>query len=93
MRINWDDSKSEKPKKERGLSLEEASQLFISGPYVIDKKSDDPEQYYAIGFAHGRLITLIYETRDDVEGEFTWLVTYWKATKTEAKIYEKSQGK
>ncbi len=93
MRINWDDSKSDRLKRERGLSLEEAAQVFVSGPYITAQKNDDPEQYYAIGFTHGRLITLIYETREDVDGEFYWLITYWKATKAETKIYEQAQGK
>lgn len=93
MRINWDDAKSEKLKRERGLSLEEASVIIENPGPVTDKKSDDPEQSYAIGFAYGRLITLIFEIREDVDGEFIWLVTYWKATKAETKIYEQSKGK
>jgi uncharacterized DUF497 family protein len=86
VRINWDDSKSEKLKRERGLSLEEASEAINEG--YAAPKSDDPEQYAVIGFAVGRLITLIFEYREDDQGEFIWLVTYWKATKSETKIYE-----
>lgn len=93
MRINWDDTKSEKLKRERGLSLEEASVIIENPGAVTDKKNDDPEQFYAIEFVQGRLITLIYETREDADGEFIWLVTYWKATKTETRIYEQAKGK
>jgi uncharacterized DUF497 family protein len=91
MRIDWDDSKSEKLKRERGLSFEEAAAVFSDGDRVVAPKNDDPEQFAAIGFAQGMLITLIYEDREDADGEFTWLVTYWKATKTETKDYEKHQ--
>lgn len=91
MRIDWDDNKSAKLKRERGLSFEEAGSIFSDGARVIVRKNDDPEQFAAIGFAHGLLITLIYEYRQDEDGELTWLVTYWKATKTEAKLYEKSE--
>ena len=93
MRINWDDSKSEKLKRERGLSLEEASEIISRPGAVTDQKSDDPEQFYAIGFVKDRLITLIFETREDADGEFTWLVTYWKATKSETEIYEREKGR
>ena len=74
MRIDWDDNQSERLKRERGLSLEEAALVFSDG---------------AIGFAQGQLITLIHEHREDEDGDLTWLVTYWKATKEEAKKYEK----
>lgn len=93
MRIDWDDNKSQKLKRERGFSLEEVSVLIEISGSVTDRKSDDPEQSYAIGFVQSRLITLIFETREDVDGEFIWLVTYWKATKSETKIYEKSKSK
>lgn len=90
MDIDWDDSKNEKLKRERGLSFEEVAQMFTAG-YVTDQKYDDPEQYYAIGFVKGQLITLIYEYRERETGEFVWLVTYWKATTREAKIYEQER--
>jgi uncharacterized DUF497 family protein len=88
MRIDWDDDKSDKLKRERGLSFEEVS-VVIEGPHPIVRKTDDPEQYLAIGFAKDKLVTVIHEFREDVHGEYIWLVTYWKATKAEVKIYEK----
>lgn len=68
MRFDWDDSKSERRKLDRGLSFDEAATVF-SGPYVLVPKSDDPEQFAAIGFAQNRLITLIHEYREDEEGK------------------------
>ena len=90
MRIDWDDSKSEQLKRDRGLSLEECAAMFLVG-HVSDKKTDVPEQYFAIGFVQGQLITLIYEHREVEEEEFIWLITYWKATKREAQIYEQKR--
>ncbi len=87
MRIDWDDSKSEQLKHERGLSLAEVAEA-IEGPHCMAQKSEDPEQYLGIGFAKGQLVTVIYEFREGTESEFIWLVTYWKATKREAKLYE-----
>lgn len=89
MRFDWDDAKSEKLKRERGISLGEAAEVFASY-HVVDQKNDDPEQYYAIGFVHGRFITLIYEYREDALGELKWLVTYWPSTAREREIYEKA---
>ena len=90
MRIDWDDSKNEKLKRERGLSFEDASLMFLSG-HAVDRKNDDPEQFRAIGFIKGQIITLIYEHREDEGGDFLWLVTFWKATRGEVKIYEKAR--
>jgi len=49
---------------------------------------DLPVQQRAIGWVKGRLYTLIFEIREDVEGEFYHLVTLWKATVAERKLYE-----
>jgi uncharacterized DUF497 family protein len=87
MRIDWDDNKSEKLKRERGLSFEEASEA-IKGPHPEVPRKEYPEQYIGIGFAKGILISLVHEFREDSDGEYIWLVTYWKATKKEAKEYE-----
>lgn len=36
---------------------------------------------------NGKLYSVIYEVREDDEGEFLWLVTLWKATKEERQLY------
>lgn len=72
----------------RGLSFEKVSELF-SRPYYLDQKNDDPEQFRAIGIVGTKMITLIYESREDFQGEYYHLVTYWPSTKTERVLYEK----
>ena len=47
-----------------------------------------PEQYRAIGWAAERLYALIFEIREDPEGEFYHLVTLWQATREERQLYE-----
>lgn len=89
MRVSWDSKKSELLSRERGISFDDALEIFRQ-PYVVQHKTDDPVQYKAIGFVRGRLVTLIVEVRHDDQGEFEWLVTLWKATASEAKIYEKN---
>src|SRR5258708_38767634 len=39
MRIDWDDDKSDKLKRERGLSIEEVS-VVIEGPHPVLRKTD-----------------------------------------------------
>ncbi|WP_324962787.1 hypothetical protein [Oligoflexus sp.] len=63
---------------------------IFQSDYVIQNKNDDPEQYKAIGFVKGKLVTLIVEVREDDLGEYDWLVTLWKSTSSEAKIYEQN---
>jgi uncharacterized DUF497 family protein len=46
------------------------------------------EQYRAIGWVSGRLYSVIFEIREDTDGEYHHLITLWKATKEEQKLYE-----
>ena len=38
----------------------------------------------------GQLYSLIYEVREDDQGEYFHQVTLWKSTKEEQKLYEKN---
>jgi uncharacterized DUF497 family protein len=71
----------------RGIGFEEAQELF-SRPYYQDSRSDEPEQHRAIGWVEERLYTLIFEVREDEEGEFYHPVTLWRATPEERTLYE-----
>ena len=71
------------------MGFEVVAQLF-DHPYFLDQKNDDPEQYRAIGFVNAQLVTLIFEHREDDEGEYYHLVTYWRSTKAERRLYEKA---
>jgi uncharacterized DUF497 family protein len=88
MRFQFDPEKSNRLRAnpERGIGFEEARALFES-EHITDRRSDDPEQFRAIGWVGGRLYRVIYEVRHDKEGEFYHLVTLWKATKEERKAY------
>ncbi|HXN48446.1 MAG TPA: BrnT family toxin [Bryobacteraceae bacterium] len=73
-------------KRQHGVSLKEAQEIFDQ-VYVVDQKSDDPQQFRAIGWCRGRLCSVIFEIRSDEEGEYTHLVTAWQATKEEQQNY------
>ena len=91
MRFDWDDHKSQLLKQTRGYSLEEVATI-LAVDYVERMKHDDPVQFVAIGFLKNSLLSVIYEVRYDDEGEYIWLITYWKSTKREREIYEQYFG-
>ena len=91
MRFNFDRRKSERLCKnpKRRIGFEETEEIFTH-PYYEDRRSDLPEQFRAIGWVAGRLYSVIFEVREDSEGEYYHLVTLWKSTKEEQALYEKS---
>ncbi len=84
MRFHFDPRKSRRLRKNprRGIGFEEAQEIF-SRPYFQDQRSDVSEQYRAIGWVDDNLFSLIFEVREDEEGEYYHLVTLWKATREE----------
>lgn len=88
MRFDFDPRKSAtlRANPKRGIGFEEAQEIF-SRPYYLDKRSDLPEQFEAIGWVGQRLYTLVFEVRRDEDGEFYHLVTLWKATSEEEETY------
>jgi uncharacterized DUF497 family protein len=89
MRFDWNEAKSELLKRTRGYTLQEVTRVF-TGHYVERIKQDDPEQFIAVGYLDNILVSIIYEIRYDEEGEYIWLITYWKSTKRERQIYEQN---
>lgn len=89
MRFKFDDQKSKKLKEDprRKIDFIQVQEIW-SHYHYIDCRSDDPEQYRAIGWVNGKLYSVIFEIREDSEGEYYHLVTLWKSTKQEEKLYE-----
>jgi len=44
----------------------------------------------AIGWVRERLYSVIFEVREDEEGEILHLVTLWRSTKEETRLYEEN---
>jgi len=86
MRFDFEREKSRDVKQKHGVSLREAREIFDQ-VYVVDRKSDNPEQFRAIGWCRGRLCSVSFEVRRDSEGEYHHLVTAWKATAPEEQSY------
>jgi uncharacterized DUF497 family protein len=91
MRFSFDARKSKRLRANprRGIGFEEAKQLF-SQPYWLDRRSDVPEQHLAIGWVGDHLYSVILEFREDEVGEILHMVTLWKSTKEEVRIYEEN---
>ena len=89
MRFKFDPRKSTllRNNPHRGIGFEEAQEIFAR-PYYQDQRSDLPEQYRAIGWVGPSLFPLIFEIRDDSNGEYYHLVTLWKSTREERTLYE-----
>lgn len=88
MRFHFDPEKSSalRANPKRGIGFEEVQALFY-GDHIVDRRSDDPEQWRAIGWVAGNLYSVIYEIRTDNAGEFYHLVTLWSATAEERRLY------
>lgn len=89
MRFRFSRAKSDslRSNPKRGIGFEESLEIF-EHPYYQDQRSDDPEQYRAIGWVKARLFSLVFEIREDELGEYFHLVTLWRATKEERELYE-----
>lgn len=74
MRFHFDPRKSQRLREnpQRGIGFEEA-QLIFARPYYQDQRSDEPEQYRAIGWVGERLYSLIFEMRADEGANITTL--------------------
>lgn len=70
MRFSLDIRKSRRLRQnpKRGIGFEEARELF-DRPYWLDQRSDVPDQYRAIGWVGDRLYSVIFEVREDEDGE------------------------
>ena len=86
MRFAFDKNKSRVVTQKHGISLKEAEAIFDQ-VHVIDRKRDVPEQFRAIGWSKGRLCSVIFEIRQDEEGDYYHLVTAWRATKQEERAF------
>ena len=91
MRFKFDNKKSVLLRKnpKRGIGFEEVQEIWTH-PYYEDYRSDDPEQFRAIGWVKAKLYSIILEVREDKDGVYFHLVTLWKSTVEEVDLYEKN---
>lgn len=86
MRFRFDAAKNAEAARKHGVSLKAAQEIFDQA-HLVDRRSDDPEQFRAIGWSGGRLCSVVFEIRKDAAGEYCHLITAWKANKQEEETY------
>lgn len=89
MRFHFDKGTSKqltKSEPQAGIGFEEAQEIFLHPCHV--ERAGVLEQYRAIGWARERLFPLIFEVREDKEGEDYHLVTLWRAIGQKQQLYE-----
>jgi uncharacterized DUF497 family protein len=91
VRFKFDQAKSDilRRNPKRGIGFEEAQEVFRHS-YYLDQRKDFPRQYRVIGWVGARLYSVVFEVREDNEGEYYHLVTLWKSTREEQTLYEKN---
>ena len=69
MRFRFDAKKSAALRRnpKRSVGFEEAQEIWRH-PYYLDQRSDEPEQYRAIGWVEGQLYSVVFEYGEDAEG-------------------------
>jgi uncharacterized DUF497 family protein len=90
MRIEFDPEKSEllRGNPKRGIGFEEVQVIFDGNYCEALRRDEHPEQWRATGWVDANLYSVIYEVRQDGDGEYYWLITLWKASAEERKEYE-----
>ena len=70
--------------------IPEEVQALFERPCWLDRRSNVPEQFLAVGWVGECLYSVIFEVREDDEGEALHLVTLWKSTREEVRLYEEN---
>lgn len=91
LRVHFDAAKSRELRKNRrrGIGFEEATEIF-QHEYFLSPVNESPQQFRATGWVKGSLYSLIFEVREDKEGEYFHFVTLWRATGQERRSYEEN---
>ena len=91
LRFKYDAAKSARLRNnpKRSIGFEEV-QVLWERPYYLDQRSEIPEQFRAIGWVGESMYSVIFEVRQDAEGEYLHLVTLWRSTREERRLYEES---
>ncbi len=92
LRLEFDARKDRKLKEDpgRGIGFAEAGEIFFHR-YFLSHNYENPGQFCATGWVKEKMYSLVYEIRNDKEGEYYHLVTLWKATKEEIRQYEENE--
>ena len=88
MRFHFDERKSRSLR--RNPNVESVSRRYRRYFFIPTTPISAPISPFNTALSAGRLYSVIFEIREDAEGEFYHLVTLWKATPAERKVYEEN---
>ncbi len=63
------------------------ARFYFKRKHGVGQKNDEPQQFRSIGWCGGLLGSVIFEIRHDSDGEYLHLITAWKATQQEERMY------
>jgi hypothetical protein len=84
--FDWDPSKHERNRRERGFGFDYAARIF-AGPTLeaIDRRNDyGEERIRAIGEIDGRVFVVVYTDRSRVR----WIISAWKASGKDLRLWQ-----
>jgi uncharacterized DUF497 family protein len=92
MRFSFDSRKSRRLRANprRGIGFEEARELFAKPIGWIGDPTFRNSFRSSDGWVAGRLYSVIFEVKEDEKGEILHLVTLWRSTKGEIRLYEEN---
>ncbi len=89
MRFEWDEAKATVNLKTRGVSFNEAVEVFFD-PNAVEgfdaEHSDEEDRFYIIGFSSRRLLFVVYAER--LQGDVIRIISARKAEGKKQKEYE-----
>jgi len=89
MRFEWDAAKAAANLKTRGISFNEAVEVFFD-PNAVEgfdaEHSDEENRFYIIGFSSRRLLYVVYAER--LQGDVIRIISARKAESKKQKEYE-----
>lgn len=88
MRLHFDERKSGRLRANLtwGIRFEEAQEVFSHSYYLERARACLNSTARSVGW--DQLYAVIFEVREDNEGEYYHLLTLWKAAKQEQRLYE-----
>ena len=96
MKFDWDENKNSANKIKHGISFEEAETVFEDEMAVTifdEEHSENEDRFKIIGISRKlREVTVCHCYRDENDGEVTRIISAWRASKNEIKLYERGFG-
>ena len=99
IRFEWDEAKNATNQRKRGISFEEATQVFKDPLFLLieDHEVDSEQRWHALGTTADALILAVVHTTAEGLEDGTWIeviriISARQASRKERKTYEEQHG-